>query len=138
MKPLTRMLKPALVICVLALGIGVTKPLNPADAVAADRAETNYPTFVLEYRKNNRWVDQREKEGLDALTRYAKRNKIISFNIVLPKNSDNNLYIERLLILSRIMKSRLRNDTIVFRQELGTTPANTISVTPSEKGTTTD
>ena len=113
--------------------------LGLPSAIAADDAATvtNYPTYVLLYRGTNRWVSQDDKESLDALSRYAKRNQIFSFRIVLPENSDNNLYIERLLVLSRIMKSRLRNDTIVFRQELGQTPPNTISVTPAIIETTT-
>jgi len=129
-----RMIKPIpalFVILIVVLGIAAAKPFVSVTAHAEDVILTNYPTYVLVYRNQNRWVDQREKESLDNLTRYAKRNKINSFSIVLPENADNNLYIERLLVLSHIMKSRLRNDTIVFRQELGKTPANTISVTPS-------
>ena len=109
----------------------------PAPVHAEEAKATHYPTFVLQYRKSNRWVAQEDKEGLDALSRYAKREGLYSFDIVLPEGNDTNVSIERLLVLSRILKSRLRRETIVFRQELGVTPPNTISVTPSDQGTAT-
>lgn len=140
-------LKKTLITLTLSVGLSVVvfmAVVTPAlffsspAAYAQSTVTKNYPTFVLPYRSNNRWVHQQDKDPLDALTRYAQRENIYSFSIILPENSDNNVYIERLLVLSRIMKSRLKRDTIVFRQELGTTPPNTISVTPSDGGTTTD
>lgn len=99
----------------------VLVPTVSADDVAS---------FTITYRDDNRWVHKSDKRSLNKLTRYAARNKVYSFEIILPEDSDNNTYIERLLILSRIMKSRLKQDTIVFRQKLGSTPSNSIRVTP--------
>ena len=124
-------------LAILAMGMALTPVSFATTARAQEVVATHYPNFVLPYRSSNRWVHQEDKKQLDALTRYAKRENIYSFDIILPENSDNNMYIERLLVLSRIMKSRLKRETIVFRQELGATPPNTITVTPSDSGTTT-
>ena len=124
----------------LILGAGFLEAgfISPAFAQEGDVVEKVYPTFVLVYRDNNRWVHQIDKKPLDDLSRYAKREGIMSFDVILPDRHESNVYIERLLVLSRILKSRLRKESIVFRQELGTTSPNTISVTPSDVGTTTE
>lgn len=90
------------------------------------------PSFTLPYRGENRWVHVEDNKPLNQLTNYAKKNKVYTFRVVLPENNNTNLYIERLLVLSRIMKARLNRESIVFRQDLGETPKNTITLTPIE------
>ncbi len=113
------------IITILSLLVIATSTAFVPAASADDAA-----SFTIKYRDSNRWVHKSDKQPLNKLTRYAARNKVYSFEIILPEDSDNNVYIERLLILSRIMKSRLKQDTIVFRQKLGDTPSNSIRVTP--------
>ena len=134
--PMIRIMRTLGMLTLMGAAVAATV-VTPAPAYAQEAMAKHYPTFVLQYRKSNRWVAQEDKEGLDALSRYAKREGLYSFDIVLPEGNDTNVSIERLLVLSRILKSRLRCETIVFRQELGVTPPNTISVTPSDQGTAT-
>lgn len=88
------------------------------------------PSFTLPYRAENRWVHVEDNKPLNNLTDFAEEKNIYTFQVVLPESGKTNLYIERLLVLSRIMKSRLDRDSIVFRQDLGNTPDNTIKITP--------
>ena len=100
--------------------------LVPTIALAED------PSYTLPYREDNRWVHVEDNKPLNDLTNYAEENSVYSFRVVLPENDKTNLYIERLLVLSRIMKARLDRESIVFRQDLGDTPNNTIKLIPFE------
>lgn len=104
----------------------VASVLVPALALA------EAPSFTLPYRGENRWVHVEDNKPLNDMTDYARKNKVYTFRVVLPENNNTNLYIERLLVLSRIMKARLNRDSIVFRQDLGETPTNTITLSPIE------
>ena len=101
--------------------------LLPTLAMAED------PSYTLPYREDNRWVHVEDNKPLNDLTNYAEENSVYSFRVVLPENDKTNLYIERLLVLSRIMKARLDRESIVFRQDLGDTPNNTIKLIPIEE-----
>ena len=90
-------------------------------------------SYTLPYRDDNRWVHVEDNQPLNDLTNYAEENSVYSFRVVLPENDKTNLYIERLLVLSRIMKARLDRESIVFRQDLGDTPKNTIKLIPIEE-----
>lgn len=103
-----------------------------ASVTLAPVALAETPAFTLPYRAENRWVHVDDNKPLNNLTDYAKENKVYTFRVVLPENDKTNLYIERLLVLSRIMKARLNRDSIIFRQDLGETPENTIKLTPIE------
>lgn len=107
--------------------------LFAALALYMPSAQAETPTFTLPYRAENRWVHMEDNKSLNDLTNYAAKEQIYSFQVILPESTETNLYIERLLVLSRIMKGRLKRDSIVFRQDLGQTPANTIRVTPLEE-----
>ena len=90
-------------------------------------------SYTLPYREDNRWVHVEDNKPLNDMTDYAKKNNVYSFRVILPENNKTNLYIERLLVLSRIMKTRLNRENIVFRQDLGDTPKNTIKLVPIEE-----
>ena len=98
--------------------------LVPALALAEDLS------YTLPYREDNRWVHVEDNKPLNDLTNYAEENGVYTFRVILPENDKTNLYIERLLVLSRIMKARLDRESIVFRQDLGDTPDNTIKLIP--------
>ena len=115
----------------LALAFVVASFFTVVAAPLTAFAET--PSFTLPYRAENRWVHVEDNKPLNNLTNYAAKNNVYTFRVVLPESGQTNLYIERLLVLSRIMKSRLKRDSIVFRQDLGQTPDNTITITPIEE-----
>ena len=89
-------------------------------------------SYTLPYREENRWVHVEDNQPLNDMTNYAEKNDVYTFRVILPENDKTNLYIERLLVLSRIMKARLDRESIVFRQDLGDTPNNTIKLIPIE------
>ena len=105
---------------------------SAANLVALPPAFAETPSFTLPYRGENRWVHVDDNSPLNNMTDYAKKNKIYTFRVILPENNNTNLYIERLLVLSRIMKSRLNRESIIFRQDLGDASPNTIKIIPIE------
>ena len=87
--------------------------------------------FTLKYRGENRWVHQADKAQLNALSNYANTHQVHTFEVVMPEQASEPVYIERLLILSKILKQRLHQPVVVFRQSSsGTTPPNTIRIMP--------
>lgn len=98
---------------------------------------TAQPAWALEvvipYRDNNHWVHQDDKAPLNKLTRDAASERATTFDFILPDGgADNPLYMDRLIILRDILKSRLKDGSIVFHQREGNTPANTITIRTAE------
>jgi len=87
--------------------------------------------FTLKYRGENRWVHQDDKAQLNALSNYANAHQVHTFEVIMPEQASEPVYIERLLILSKILKQRLHQPVVVFRQSSsGETPPNTIRIMP--------
>ncbi|MBI1362881.1 MAG: hypothetical protein GC134_02760 [Proteobacteria bacterium] len=95
-------------------------------ATAAHAAEA----FVLPYRAQNHWVHQDDNTSLVNLMNSTAKSGIGTLTVTLPEGADMNLYVERLKILRNLLMRKTTHN-IIIRQIAGTSPANTITVTPN-------
>lgn len=100
--------------------------VSSAQAFAADN-------FDLVYRAENRWVHKDDMKSLNALTQMAKKKNLVAFDVYLPENGNETVYLERLVILRDILQRRLNKDEVVLRQRGTHKLQNTIQVRPAGK-----
>lgn len=90
-------------------------------------------SYDLVYRSENRWVHKDDMKGLNALTAAAKKGKLVAFDVYLPENVNETVYLERLVILRDILQRRLEKSEIVLRQRGTHKRSNVIEVRPAGK-----
>lgn len=100
--------------------------LSSASAFAAS-------SYDLVYRSENRWVHKDDMKALNDLTAAAKRGNLVAFDVFLPENANEAIYLERLVILRDILQRRLEKNEIVLRQRGTHKRGNVIQVRPAGK-----
>lgn len=82
---------------------------------------------ALAYRAENHWVHQDDIAPLNELSAEAMRTGADTFEFKLPENADENLYLDRLVILRDILDKRLKRKVNLV-QVPGEAPENAISM----------